>query len=142
MWRSHSSGTGFENMQESQRKAEAWHCIEEIKSLYKKAQRGQWAREVSVAKEVPEFLESWREVEVSHHMKGLESLQRAQDMELMKVQPICSRNPIILEMLVPWDDCQGQQQLWSGNHPGAGRQALCTMKSRAEKNYGSNPKKL
>lgn len=32
----------------------------------------------------------------------------------MKVQPICSRNPSILEMSGPWDNHQEQQLLWSG----------------------------
>ena len=57
----------------------------------------------SVAVEDPGFKGLCRE-------ERLDIIKRAQERLLVKVKPSCSRNPSILEMSLPWDDHQEQQQ--------------------------------
>lgn len=45
---------------------------------------------------------------------GTEALKRALETLLMKAQAGCRGDSSILEMLIPWDNRQGQWQVWNG----------------------------
>jgi hypothetical protein len=57
-------------------------------------------------------------------MSGTESLKRAQERPVAKVQPSC-RDSSILEMPVPLDDHQGFAVQW--NKPDIMRDAVCML---------------
>ena len=52
--------------------------------------------------------------ETWHNLVGSKSWNRAQESTLEMVALSCYRDSMIWEMLVPWDDHQVQQQVWSG----------------------------
>ena len=93
--KSHPDGTGFEGMKGSWRTADAWYCESPGEATGKGA--------ASVADEGSGLKGSSKEDEAWHHEEAYERL-------LVTVQPSCSRDPSILEMPVPWDDHQEQQQ--------------------------------
>ena len=102
-------GTGFESIKGSWRTAEAWHCEgqEDVTDEEGTA---------SVAVEDPGLKGSWREVEAKRTYKRL----------LGKLQHSYSAEASILEVLVPWDDQQEQNQPWSGVCPSSEDNVCCT----------------
>lgn len=88
------------------REAEAQHCERPEEAI------GEGAASGVVEASGLGLKGSWREVETWHPVAGSESLKRTQEAKSLKVQPRLNRDPSILEMPVPQDDHQVQQQLW------------------------------